>query len=308
MVNFYKILSLTQNEKVHSEFLAWLLSPYEQHGFGDAFFCEIIGKLKEKYPQNINIQCDNLNLKVNREYSYKVSNDAGFFDIFIRNADPNNKFICLIENKINAKETNNQLERYGDFLSKEFNEYKKLFIFLKPDIQCDIYPTINRKYYYIGINHEFIKDCIENIIENCKDCHCKSLIEQYLEILPKENNKNIDEKIFEDIIKEHKPELKKMDNNIDFYSFEDKSNPKIYWAITNDNSQGAYYINICVKPKEDENPNYEVIEEIEKLFDWKGKVNFSKNGFYWFGEELQSDNKKEKIEYYISKAYEKICL
>ena len=46
MVNFYKILSLTQNEKVHSEFLAWLLSPYEEHGLGDLFFRKIIEKLK----------------------------------------------------------------------------------------------------------------------------------------------------------------------------------------------------------------------------------------------------------------------
>ena len=74
IVNFFEILSITQNEKVHSEFLAWLLSPYEEHVLGDLFFRKIIEKLEIG-----NIKCDNLNLKVNREYSYKSENDEGLF-------------------------------------------------------------------------------------------------------------------------------------------------------------------------------------------------------------------------------------
>lgn len=304
-VNFFEILSLTQNEKVHSEFLAWLLSPYEKHGLGNLFFRKIIEKLEIG-----NIKCDNLNLKVNREYSYKSENDEGFFDIFIRSAnqDKDNKFICLIENKINAAETNDQLNRYREFLNNEssYKDYKKLFIYLKPNVKkCPKdYPKD-----YIGIDYEFIKKCIKECVPKIKeDSPCRSLIEQYLEILTKENNyiykKETFDKIIHDYNKSHTTELEKIkDSKYDFYSFEDKNNPEFYWAITNDNPQGTYYINICVKPKPDGNPNIKVIEQIEKNFKWKRKVNFSKNGYYWFGEELPSDNLEEKIKEYINKAY-----
>lgn len=310
IVNFFEILSLTQNEKAHSEFLAWLLSPYEEHGLGDLFFRKIIEKL------NIaNIKCDNLNLKVNREYSYKSENDEGFFDIFIRNAnqDKDKKFICLIENKINAAETNDQLNRYRDFLNNEssYEGYEKLFIYLKPNVK-------NCPNDYIGIDYKFIKECIEECVPKIKeDSPCRSLIEQYLEILTKEKNSKDEEEtlfetLFDKIIEEYKeannPKLKKIkDNKYDFYSFEDENNPEFYWAITNDNPKGTYYINICVKPKPDGNPNIKEIERIEENFDWKGKVNISKNGYYWFGEELPSDNLEEKIIEYINKAYPKIC-
>ncbi len=299
-VNFFEILSLTQNEKVHSKFLAWLLSPYEEHGLGDLFFRTIIEKLEIG-----NIKCDNLNLKVNREYSYKSENDEGFFDIFIRNANQDNQFICLIENKINAAETNDQLNRYRDFLNNEssYEGYEKLFIYLKPNVEdCP-------KGCYKGIDYKFIKECIEECVEEIKeDSPCRSLIEQYLEILTKENNyiykKETFDKIIQDYNKSHTPKLEEIkDSKYDFYSFEDKNNPEFYWAITNDNPQGTYYINICVKPKPDGNPNIKVIERIEKNFDWKGKVNISKNGYYWFGEELPSDNLEEKIKEYINKAY-----
>lgn len=211
----------------------------------------------------------------------------------------------MIENKINAAETNDQLNRYHDFLNNEssYENYGKLFIYLKPNVEdCP-------KGCYKGIDYKFIKECIEKCVEKIKeDSPCRSLIEQYLEILTKENNyiykKETFDKIIQDYNKSHTPKLEEIkDSKYDFYSFEDKNNPEFYWAITNDNPQGTYYINICVKPKPDGNPNIKVIERIEKNFDWKGKVNISKNGYYWFGEELPSDNLEEKIKEYINKAY-----
>lgn len=211
----------------------------------------------------------------------------------------------MIENKINAAETNDQLNRYHDFLNNEssYENYGKLFIYLKPKVEdCP-------KGCYKGIDYKFIKECIEECVEEIKeDSPCCSLIEQYLEILTKENNyiykKETFDKIIQDYNKSHTPQLEEIkDSKYDFYSFEDKNTLEFYWAITNDNPQGTYCINICVKPKPDGNPNIKVIERIEKNFDWKGKVNISKNDYYWFGEELPSDNLEEKIKEYINKAY-----
>lgn len=286
-LNIFKTLGITKNENIHSEFLAWLLSPYENHGLGSKFFTKIIEKLRENCEncEALNaIKIDNDNdlpyLKVAREFSYKnnennENSDCGRFDIFIRNSIGDNKFVCLIENKIESPLGNEQLERYKKFLDK-WGNYKKLYLFLSP--KNDYCKWDNEK-GYININYKFIKDVLANVIkkEEITNNNTKSVIEQYLEIIPttKEPYKYNDEKFVWDN-KNGESRFEPKDEN--------EENKNYYYTITPDEKLG-----ICIRPKDkDKNPNIELIEKFEKEYEWKEKVYINKEGYYWVLKDLNN--------------------
>jgi len=110
--SFLKTLRIEEDELVHSNFLAWLLDPSEDHGLGslftERFLNSVINKAKD---HNVDLSCINLHdILVEREKSSETSR------LDIRLMDIKGLFHCTIENKILSKEGEDQTNRlYRDF-------------------------------------------------------------------------------------------------------------------------------------------------------------------------------------------------
>ncbi len=120
-VNFFKILKVQHKELSHSDFLAWILDPNENHGLGTS----VIEKIYSKFEKKVTIR---------NYHSVKVSRELYNTDILVYSQK---KYLLMcIENKVEAKPDTEQLERYSEKLKKHYgNLENKLLILLVPSIE-----------------------------------------------------------------------------------------------------------------------------------------------------------------------------
>ena len=125
--NPLKVLKVDHYEIRHSNILAWLLNPKENHNLGDAFIKKI---LSEVIINNENLETD-LDVFRVQEFSYldfEVYREWKNIDVLL--VSEKNKVAVLIENKIHSKESKDQLNRYLKDVQKEFNSMDVIPVFL----------------------------------------------------------------------------------------------------------------------------------------------------------------------------------
>ena len=175
--NIFQALKLQNNEVKHSNFLGWLLTPFESHNLMDCFLKELLKIALQNDTSLVDIILSDLtDAKVTLE---KMANDGRRMDIFIES--PRNKLVCVIENKVWSDEGCNQLEDYRDFILNHDNykDYKhKIFLFLTPYKYslCEDYKG------YIRINYGDILKAINNLMKQygrLLDDDVKIFIEHY---------------------------------------------------------------------------------------------------------------------------------
>ena len=141
--NVFNVLKLENAEIRHSNFLGWLLSPYQSHLLGDDFLKELLKIALKDHLNNTNLNTRISDIIFN-DYSdaevtlEKMTDENRRIDIFIESRK--NSFVCVIENKIWSGEGCNQLEDYEKYINshEKYGSYKhKLFIFLTPDTNYD---------------------------------------------------------------------------------------------------------------------------------------------------------------------------
>ena len=158
--NIFQALKLQNNEVKHSNFLGWLLNPFESHYLMDCFFKELLKVALRNDSILVDIILKDLtDAKVTLE---KMTNDGRRMDIFID--CPTNKLVCVIENKIWSGEGCNQLEDYRNYIlnNDKYKDYKyKIFLFLTPYkySPCEDYKG------YIRINYGDILKAINNLMK-----------------------------------------------------------------------------------------------------------------------------------------------
>lgn len=117
--NLISILKLNRREEAHSNILAHLLDPSQQHGLKDSFLKLFLKAIfnKKKAPT--------ARVKIYREW--------GRIDLLLEAPE----FVVGIENKIDASERANQIKDYRALISRSFpghkQKFKPNFIFLTPD-------------------------------------------------------------------------------------------------------------------------------------------------------------------------------
>ncbi len=103
--NLFDILKISKVEIRHSNMLAWLLNPNESHGLSDSilrgFVRNIVKSFRDDGAIPRELLIDFKNFIVQREWHH----------IDIIAYSPEEKFILVIENKINTGEHDNQLKR-----------------------------------------------------------------------------------------------------------------------------------------------------------------------------------------------------
>ena len=103
--------ALRLREIKHSDFLAWLFNPKANHGFGLGPLREFLRLVQEIKPAPALPSFTTGNwddLEITRE-TYNI-------DLLI--VSERNRFVCLIENKLDAREGNDQLQRYNAYVRR----------------------------------------------------------------------------------------------------------------------------------------------------------------------------------------------
>lgn len=204
-VNIFKIINMVDKEAMHSDILAWLFNPYENHNLNDKAVKGLLMQLSENDAEYINLLLLNYSdLEVYREYTI---DNCRRIDILMESR--NNKVILIIENKIWSGEGDNQLEDYKKFIDEKYNDYNRIFLYLTPEKE--------RKEKYKGYTHityNTIYKIINNILyDNQIKLEIRALLKQYKEIIRINIMGNVDKEMIDlcrKLYVEHKEALDKI--------------------------------------------------------------------------------------------------
>ncbi len=125
--NLFDILKITRTEIRHSNLLAWLLTPNENHGLSDSIIKGFIQFAVTSFTDNNN---DIFGALLMDFRSFNVLREWHHVDVLA--VSDKEKYVLCIENKIDSGEHNNQLAHYQKTLEEAFPEYKKTYIYLSP--------------------------------------------------------------------------------------------------------------------------------------------------------------------------------
>ena len=186
--NIFRALHKERDEKnLHSRFIAYLLSPTSTHGMDDLFLREFIKSVKKQYPQLSKFVVQDCEVRPNE----KDKNEDNYMDIIISN----NKQAILIENKIDASDSNRddeepQLKRYYNTLINRGYESNNIFVLYltldrrSPERKEEMNFNVLNIDYRTEIN-QWLNECIKAVNNNLI---IKELIEQYLDVTIKITN------------------------------------------------------------------------------------------------------------------------
>lgn len=192
--NIFNALKLDNAEIRHSNFLAWLMNPCESHKLGDYFLKEFFKKALKNFNQNSNIKVKPQDIIDKSFFECEIRREDNNIDILIIN--PDIKFLCVIENKIWSGEHSQQLERYAEYVKKQFKGYQKLYIFLTPNPNPDE-PVLKRgDVFYIQMGYEQILAAIEKTLK-----HRSSIMSDDIRIFIKHYKKMVERNIMNKIDK-----------------------------------------------------------------------------------------------------------
>jgi len=130
-LNIYEITGMGSQETKHSNTIAWFLDPSKNHKLNSLFFKEFIKQLfkGKKIPDYISA-IDDIKIKTEEDVPEAGNRGKGRIDILI--ISESKKFVICIENKVWAGLSRDQLDRYYDYIKKEYSEYKPIFVLLSP--------------------------------------------------------------------------------------------------------------------------------------------------------------------------------
>ena len=175
-VNIFDILKIADAEIRHSNILAWLLDPNQNHGLGDAFLKDLFRQITGK---NAERGFDFSELNIFRERSHT--------DILLEYDYRGKKFVICIENKIHAGEGKDQLKHYKDAVDKDYPDsegWQKYFVFLTLDGHESSHPE-----NWQSLDYEFIINSLRHLLREHEfdlNRHSEMIIKQYLTILERQ--------------------------------------------------------------------------------------------------------------------------
>lgn len=197
--NIFDVLRISRTEIRHSNMLAWLLNPHENHGLNDSFIKNLIANIvKNKNYGNV----EPLELMVEDYSQTQVSREWENIDILCITE----KLVFVIENKIDSGEHDNQLEIYREKVENRYRNFTKLYFYLTPD---GLLPTDEENWNVLSYSD------VLQALEKSFELHQKELldgqkllIQDYINIL---RSKIVEDKKLIDICKkiylQYKPAL-----------------------------------------------------------------------------------------------------
>lgn len=138
--NVFEATDMARREIKHTKFLCYLLDPNESHGLGEAFirrFVTLISEKDENFPNIMDL--DFSFAKITAEKKFSSEKDKSSLDCLIEiplRGRSDKAIIIAIENKLDSKQGEKQLEKYGGELKKCFLEdglFKFYLVFNKDE-------------------------------------------------------------------------------------------------------------------------------------------------------------------------------
>lgn len=153
--NIFEILKISRMEIRHSNVLAWLLDPNENHGLNDS----VLRGLFQLIIKNDYIDIDIFQILLMDLNSFYVKREWNDIDLLIESKEK--KIVLCIENKIYSGEHSNQLKKYHEFVETTYPDFTKIYLFLSPYGVDSSKPDI-----WHSISYTDIKNIIENSCKN----------------------------------------------------------------------------------------------------------------------------------------------
>lgn len=291
--NIFGITKVSRLEKMHSNFIAWLLNANSSHGLHTYAVQQLIMCLEliKGKPDNMDAQLD---LNVIRE-SYlddfiidtDIEMEKDNVDICILAKTKANKTLpILIENKVNSDENNNQTEKYYEYGENRFGKktlyYNPIYILLYPE-----YNKIKQSSdKYLRMTYQEMVDfVIEPAFYKSRDNETKNNIKTYLQCLSyQDDNEKGDKymaisaeekKILDSFLKENKnllcAVLDELNVDVDNSAFEEVKtiirDYSTYLFDNNEYNKRRLVLAVIKKYVDDKNPS--TFKELEKAFPWE---------------------------------------
>ena len=175
-LNIFETAGLIRQEIRHSNVLAFLLRPTENHGLGDSFLKGIISKALDNLSGKPPISA--LNLALADFSDALVFREWRNIDLLIESKA--NNLVVAIENKLGASEGANQLSKYESIVRAEFPSYDKSYCYLTEEGE----PASNEE--WSTLNYSDVIDALQN----AKDRHlpaltneARILIDHYIDVI-----------------------------------------------------------------------------------------------------------------------------
>lgn len=169
--NFFDILKITKTEIRHSNMLAWLLNPNENHGLSDSIIRGFIQYVTTTFSEDIDV-FDTLLMDC---HDFTLQREWHNIDILA--VSSNEKFVLCIENKIYSGEHDNQLNRYRKIIEEAYPDYTKYYIFLSPEGT-----EASDTDYWCAMSYQEVLNIIENARKKVKLLpDVELLIDNYIE-------------------------------------------------------------------------------------------------------------------------------
>lgn len=211
-VNLFDVLKVSKKEIYHSNMLAWLLDPNENHGLGEAFLKGILQKLVENDEEG---KYDVFDILLSDLHSFSVYREWKRIDILLVSTEE--KMLFAIENKVASIEHGKQLDTYRETLGNDYSDYKRFYIFLTPEgdkpsdqVNWDILTYLD------------VVEVLEKIIKSTElEPNIKLILENYIYIIRRdivENSELIS--ICNKIYNKHRDALTLIFENVNIDNFE----------------------------------------------------------------------------------------
>ncbi|MGY4308950.1 hypothetical protein ACVIJ6_006193 [Bradyrhizobium sp. USDA 4369] len=127
-LNIFEAAGLDRQEIRHSNFLAFILRPYESHGLGDSFLKSLLRRALENAPEP---PIRPLKLVLADFSDALVTREWRGIDVLIESKA--NQLVWAIENKIDSTESEHQLRMYEESARESFSNHKFVFSYLTVD-------------------------------------------------------------------------------------------------------------------------------------------------------------------------------
>ncbi len=159
--NLFEAIGVVRQELRHSDWLAFLLNPSQNHRLDDIFLKRLLKRVlleADEVTDLSGLRVSPVDIDIADLEDAEVRREWKNIDILIHS--PSNRLVCAIENKIDSEEHSNQLERYWKIISKEFRDCRAILIYLSPEGN----PPSHKR--WIACSYSKIAELIKNICEN----------------------------------------------------------------------------------------------------------------------------------------------
>ena len=168
--DLFKVLGIQEEERVHSNFLAWLLNPRSNDAIGIFFLENFLERTIAAAKELDILTAPYGNLRETDWSETEVLREWNYIDILVLNRKA--RFVCAIENKINADEGfdedgRSQLARYRETLAREFPDFDSHRVFLSP--QAMVSGSIVERKFWVPESYSNILELVVETLHRIED-------------------------------------------------------------------------------------------------------------------------------------------